>query len=193
MPRQRSHCLGQLPHPSRLLDRLWPSSRSTGLTRPQPFYTPSAFGEYEPQFSGKVSLEGLRVNQLSLAPRLTGEIEASKEGASINARGRADELLRVELDIPAVDSMQRTGDPTEGPQPSVSVSIRRGLLARTSTHPMDAGSSTSQASAWTTWSLRRSAAASSAERFRWTFVRGTARLPAAAAATERCPRRGSRC
>ena len=97
-------------------------------TTPTVPYTPSAFGEYEPQFSGKVSLEGLRVNQLSLAPRLTGEIEASKEGASINARGRADELLRVELDIPAVDSMQRTGDPTEGPQPSVSVSIRRGLL-----------------------------------------------------------------
>ena len=97
-------------------------------TTPSVPYTPSVDGEYEPQFSGKVSLEGLRVNQLSLAPRLSGEVEASKEGASINARGRADELLRVEMDIPNVDSIQPTEESAEGPQPSVSVSIRRGLL-----------------------------------------------------------------
>lgn len=116
-------------------------------TTPKSPYIPSADGAHDPRFSGEVSLEGIRVNQLQLAPRLAGEVEASVQGASMNARGRADEHLRFQLDIPAASSASATtsistststpvNTPSDGarnhgvesPAPAVSVSIRRGLL-----------------------------------------------------------------
>ena len=89
-------------------------------------YVPSPDGVYDPKFSGEVSLEGLRVNQLLLAPRLAGEVKASIEGVSMDARGRADEHLRFNLKNPAPDATTSAG--LEHPQPSVSMSIHRGLL-----------------------------------------------------------------
>ena len=89
-------------------------------------YVPSPDGVYDPKFSGEVSLEGLRVNQLLLAPRLAGEVKASIEGVSMDARGRADEHLRFNLKNPAPDATTCAG--LEQPQPSVSMSIHRGLL-----------------------------------------------------------------
>lgn len=112
-------------------------------TTPKAPYTPSVDGKYDPRFIGEASLEGLRVNQLLLAPRLAGEVEASVRGASMNARGRADEHLRFQLDIPAAaaapastsdaasdvaTTADSAAEEVESPAPSVSVSIRRGLL-----------------------------------------------------------------
>lgn len=89
-------------------------------------YVPSPDGVYDPRFSGEVSLEGLRMNQLLLAPRLAGEVKASIEGVSMDARGRADEHFRFQLKTPAPDATTTAG--LEQPQPSVSMSIHRGLL-----------------------------------------------------------------
>ena len=72
-------------------------------------YVPSPDGVYDPNFSGEVSLEGLRVNQLLLAPRLAGEVKASIEGVSMDARGRADEHLRFNLKNPAPDATTSAG------------------------------------------------------------------------------------
>ena len=93
-------------------------------------YVPSVDGEYDPRFSGEISLDGLRVNQLLLAPRLAGEVRASVEGVGMNARGRADEHFRFELENPAsVPADGVAAEPAaEPPAPSVSMSIRRGLL-----------------------------------------------------------------
>jgi hypothetical protein len=92
-------------------------------------YVPSVDGEYDPRFSGEISLDGLRVNQLLLAPRLAGEVRASVEGVGMNARGRADEHFRFELENPASVPADGVAEPAaEPPAPSVSMSIRRGLL-----------------------------------------------------------------
>lgn len=96
---------------------------------PKTPYVPSTEDEYDPRFSGDVSLEGLRVNQLLLAPRLAGEVQASVEGVSMSARGRADEHLNFRFENPAAAESADAAEPGEEPlPPSVSVSIRRGLL-----------------------------------------------------------------
>ena len=96
---------------------------------PKTPYVPSMDDEYDPRFSGDVSLEGLRINQLLLAPRLAGEVQASVEGMSMSARGRADEHLNFRFENPAAVESADAAEPGEEPlPPSVSVSIRRGLL-----------------------------------------------------------------
>jgi hypothetical protein len=96
-------------------------------------YVCSPDGKDDPVFKGKVNLDGFRVNQLQLAPRLAGEVDASLSAVNVNARGRADEHLRFRFDNPAAapaasSSAPAATDAQEPPASAMSMSIRRGLL-----------------------------------------------------------------
>ena len=139
-------------------------------------YVPSVDGEYDPRFSGEISLDGLRVNQLLLAPRLAGEIRASVEGVGMNARGRADEHFRFELENPAsVPADGVAAEPAaEPPAPSVSMSIRRGLLNAAMEASDGRGDVRVAVCASTTSSSRLCAAASSARSCLWISEKSSA-------------------
>ncbi|XP_020578996.1 uncharacterized protein LOC110023769 isoform X1 [Phalaenopsis equestris] len=78
----------------------------------------------KPRLFGEISLSGIKINQLMLAPQLAGSLSVSHDAIKLDAMGRADENLSVEVIGPL---SQRTND-TSYSNKSLSISLQKGQL-----------------------------------------------------------------
>ncbi|KAJ7958710.1 Embryo defective protein [Quillaja saponaria] len=73
---------------------------------------------------GEVSVSGLKLNQLMLAPQLAGSLRLSPEHIKLDATGRPDESLAVEF----VGPLQPSGEDSSQSRKLLSFSIQKGQL-----------------------------------------------------------------
>ncbi|KAK7283049.1 hypothetical protein RIF29_12289 [Crotalaria pallida] len=73
---------------------------------------------------GEVSISGLKLNQLMLAPQLSGLLRVSPEGVKLDASGRPDESLAVEF----VGPLQPNGEDGLHSGKLLSISLQKGQL-----------------------------------------------------------------
>ncbi|XP_019414960.1 PREDICTED: uncharacterized protein LOC109326680 isoform X1 [Lupinus angustifolius] len=73
---------------------------------------------------GEVSISGLKLNQLMLAPQLSGLLRVSPEGIKLDASGRSDESLAVEF----IGPLQPNGEDGLPMGKLLSISLQKGQL-----------------------------------------------------------------
>ncbi|KAK9862508.1 hypothetical protein WJX84_009406 [Apatococcus fuscideae] len=68
-------------------------------------------------FQGQLTLEGLRVNQLNLTRKLSGQLQIDQQGVHVHAKGsRPDEALDLDLALPVRSQANQTAGIEEGHQ-----------------------------------------------------------------------------
>ncbi|PKU85008.1 uncharacterized protein LOC110096282 isoform X2 [Dendrobium catenatum] len=78
----------------------------------------------KPRLSGEVSLSGIKINQLMLAPQLAGSLSISHDAIKLDAMGRADENLSIEV----IGPISHRTDETPYNNKSLSISLQKGQL-----------------------------------------------------------------
>ena len=86
-------------------------------------------GEY-PKLAGEIAMQGLKLNHLSVARQMTGNVAVGKGGLEVKARGqRPDEGLDIDVKLP---DMRMPANSTEGSAQSSSKKMRKQAKAQAS-------------------------------------------------------------